>query len=149
MAAVLRFSMDVDVLAREVSRRLCAQNDAKLLNDPHGHVLRIATEVETEWEGRARRLRVGGSSDAIPAPSASGCDAIRAAVLALPQRQRELLLLHADGLNYRQIATQVHATNAQVLRELASAYCQLRWTMPEPAVPGVGASVRPRPLRTP
>ena len=142
-------AVDMDVLAQEVSRRLCALDDAAVLDDPHSHVLRIATEVETEWEGRARRSRVDRSMDAIPAPSASASDAIRAAVLALPQRQRELLLLHADGLNYRQIATQVHATNAEVLRELASAYCQLRWTMPEPAVPGVGASVRPPPLQTP
>jgi DNA-directed RNA polymerase specialized sigma24 family protein len=130
MAAVLRFSK-VDVLAREVSRRLCAQNDASLLNDPHSHVLRIATEVEAEWEGRARRSRVGGSSDAIPAPSASGFDAIRAAVLALRQHQRQLLLLHVDGLSYRQIAAR-HALPPQaVLRELALAYCQLRWTVPD------------------
>jgi DNA-directed RNA polymerase specialized sigma24 family protein len=121
----------VDVLAREVSRRLCAVNDANLVNDPHSHVLRIATEVEAEWEGRARRPRVGGSSDAIPAPSASGFDAIRAAVLALRQQERELLLLHVEGLTYRQIAAR-HALQPQaVLRELARAYCQLRWRLPE------------------
>ena len=129
MAAVLRFSK-VDVLAREVSRRLCAQNDASLLNDPHSHVLRIATEVEAEWEGRARRSRVGGSSDAIPAPSASGFDAIRAAVLALRHQERQLLLLHIEGLTYRQIAAR-HALPADaVLRELGRAYCHLRWTLP-------------------
>src|SRR5262245_5490212 len=113
-------AVDMDVLAQEVSRRLCALDDAAVVDDPHSHVLRIATEVEAEWEGRARRSRVDRSMDAIPAPSASASDAIRAAVLALPQRQRELLLLHADGLNYRQIAAQVYATNAEVLRELAS-----------------------------
>lgn len=124
-------AVNVDVLAREVSRRLCAQNDASLLNDPHSHVLRIATEVEAEWEGRARRPWVGGSSDAIPAPSASGFDAIRAAVLALRQHQRQLLLLHVDGLSYRQIAAR-HALPPQaVLRELALAYCHLRWTLPD------------------
>ena len=130
MAAVLRFSK-VDVLAREVSRRLCAQNDASLLNDPHSHVLRIATEVEAEWEGRARRSRVGGSGDAIPAPSASSFDAIRAAVLALRLHQRQLLLLHVDGLSYRQIAARHSLPPQAVLRELARAYCQLRWTLPE------------------
>jgi DNA-directed RNA polymerase specialized sigma24 family protein len=67
--------------------------------------------------------------DAIPAPSASASNAIRAAVLALPPRQRELLLLHVNGLNYRQIATRMRGTSADVLRELASAYCQLRWTL--------------------
>ena len=129
---VLRFtSVDVDVLAREVSRRLCAQSEASLVHDPHSHVLRVATEVEAEWEGRARRPRVGGSSDAIPAPSASGFDAIRAAVLALQQHQRQLLLLHVEGLTYRQIAAR-HALPAEaVLRELARAYCHLRWTLPQ------------------
>ena len=132
MQAVLRFSsVDVDVLAREVSRRLCAQSEASLVHDPHSQVLRVATEVEAEWEGRARRSRVGGSSDAIPAPSASGFDAIRAAVLALHQHQRQLLLLHIEGLTYRQIAAR-HALPAEaVLRELARAYCHLRWTLPQ------------------
>jgi DNA-directed RNA polymerase specialized sigma24 family protein len=124
-------AVDVEVLAREVSRRLCAQNEASLLNDPHSHVLRIATEVEAEWEGRARRSRVGGSSDAIPAPSASGCDAIRAAVLALRQHQRQLLLLHLGGLSYRQIAVRHSLPPAAVLRELAKAYCHLRWVLPD------------------
>jgi len=122
-------AVDMDVLAQEVSRRLCALDDVAVLNDPHSHVLRIAAEVETEWEGRARRSRIDRSMDAIPAPSASASNAIRAAVLALPPQQRELLLLHVNGLNYRQIATQTRGTSADVLRELASAYCQLRWTL--------------------
>src|SRR5262245_31383913 len=97
---------NVDVLAQEVSRRLCAANDTALLDDPHSHVLRIATEVEAEWEGRARRTWTGGSVDAIPAPSASAFAAVRSAVLALPASQRELLLLHLEGLTFRQIAQQ-------------------------------------------
>ena len=121
----------VDVLAQEVSRRLCALNDAALLDDPHSHVLRIAAEVETEWEGRARRSRTGASRDAIPAPSASACNAIRAAVLALQQRQRELLLLHLDGLSYRQIAAKNALPHDAVLRELVNAYCTLRRTLPD------------------
>jgi DNA-directed RNA polymerase specialized sigma24 family protein len=124
-------AVDVDVLAREVSRRLCGQNDAALMNDPHSHVLRIATEVEAEWEGRARRSWIGGSSDAIPAPSASGFDAIRAAVLALRQHQRQLLLLHVEGLSYREIAARQALQPEAVLRELAQAYCQLRRTLPD------------------
>ena len=125
MAAV--FPVDVDVLAQEVSRRLCAASDAALLDDPHSHVLRIATEVEAEWEGRARRSRIGAGEDAIPAPSASACTAIRAAVLALRPRQRELLLLHLEGLDYRQIATRSELPAQTVLRQLVRAYCKLRW----------------------
>ena len=117
---------NVDVLAREVSRRLCAANDAALLDDPHRHVMRIAAEVEAEWEGRARRPWTDGSEDAIPAPSASACNAIRAAVLALQQRQRELLLLHVEGLTYREIANRRGLPDDVVLRELAAAYARIR-----------------------
>ena len=119
----------IDVLALEVSRRLCAANDAVLLDDPHSHVLRIANEVEAEWEGRARRSRTEAGEGAIPAPSASACNAIRAAVLALPQPRRELLLLHLQGLTYRQIAITRGLPQEAVLRELVVAYCKLRWTV--------------------
>ena len=119
-------AVDMDVLAQEVSRRLCALDDAAVLDDPHSHVLRIATEVETEWEGRARRSRVDRSMDAIPAPSASASDAIRAAVLALQQRQRELLLLHVEGVTYREIADRRGLPDCVVLRELAAAYARIR-----------------------
>ena len=125
MAAV--FPVDVDVLAQEVSRRLCAASDAALLDDPHSHVLRIATEVEAEWEGRARRSWIGAGVDALPAPSASACAAIRTAVLALPRHQRESLLLHLEGLSYRQIAARIDLPAQTVLRELVAVYCKLRW----------------------
>jgi DNA-directed RNA polymerase specialized sigma24 family protein len=119
-------AVHLDVLAQEVSRRLCAANDSALLDDPHRHVMRIAAEVETEWEGRARRSWTVEGDDAIPAPSASACNAIQAAVLALPRRQRELLLLHISGLTYRQIAIRSGLPHAVALRELAGAYCSLR-----------------------
>ena len=122
-------AVNIEVLAQEVSRRLCAANDAALLEDPHSHVLRIAAEVETEWEGRARRSRIDRSTDAIPAPSASASNAIRAAVLALRQRQRELLLLHVDGLTYRQIAARTGLPDAVVLHELVETYSILRGTL--------------------
>ncbi len=122
-------AVNIDVLAQEVSRRLCAANDAALLDDPHSHVLHIAAEVETEWEGRARRSRIDRSTDAIPAPSASASNAILAAVLALRQRQRELLLLHVDGLTYRQIAARNGLPDAVVLRELVETYSILRWAL--------------------
>ena len=122
-------AVHVDVLAQEVSRRLCAANDSALLDDPHRHVMRIAAEVEAEWEGRARRSWTVEGDDAIPAPSASACNSIQAAVLALPPRQRELLLLHVAGLTYRQIAARSGLSHAVALRELASAYCSLRCTL--------------------
>ena len=124
-------AVTVDVLAQEVSRRLCALSDAALLNDPHSHVLRIAAEVEADWEGRARRPWTHGGEDAIPAPSASAFEAIRAAVLALQQPRRALLLLHVDGLSYRQIAARKALSHEVVLRELVAAYGQLRWTLTE------------------
>ena len=106
-------------------------DDASLLNDPHSHVLRIATEVEAEWEGRARRSWIGGSSDAIPAPSASGFDAIRAAVLALRQHQRELLLLHVEGLELSADRSPPRAAAASRAARAGEAYCHLRWRLPD------------------
>jgi DNA-directed RNA polymerase specialized sigma24 family protein len=122
-------AVNVHVLAQEVFRRLCAANDSALLDDPHRHVMRIAAEVETEWEGRARRSWTVEGDDAIPAPSASACNAIQAAVLALRPRQAELLSLHVAGLTYRQIAARRGLPDAVVLRELASVYCSLRWKL--------------------
>jgi DNA-directed RNA polymerase specialized sigma24 family protein len=122
-------AVNVHVLAQEVFRRLCAANDSALLDDPHRHVMRIAAEVETEWEGRARRSWTVEGDDAIPAPSASACNSIQAAVLALPSRQRELLLVHVAGLTYRQIAARNGLPHAVVLRELTRAYCSLRGTL--------------------
>jgi DNA-directed RNA polymerase specialized sigma24 family protein len=52
-------------------------------------------------------------------------------VLALQQRQRELLLLHVEGFTYRQIASRSGLPEAVVLRELVSAYCELRWAVPD------------------
>jgi DNA-directed RNA polymerase specialized sigma24 family protein len=52
-------------------------------------------------------------------------------VLALQQRQRELLLLHVDGLTYRQIASRNGLPEDVVLRELVSAYCALRRAVPD------------------
>jgi len=122
-------AVDMDVLAQEVSRRLCALDDAAVVDDPHSHVLRIAAEVEAEWEGRARRSRIDRSMDAIPAPSASASNAIRAAVLALPQQQRELLLAHVDGLNYRQIATRMGSSQADRSEERrVGKECRSRWS---------------------
>lgn len=119
-------AVNVDVLAREVSQRLCALNDAALVNDPHSHVLRIAAEVETEWEGRARRSRIDRSTDAIHAPSAAASTAVRAAVLALQRPQRQLLLLHLEGLTHRQIAAKTESSEAEVLRDLVRTYVCLR-----------------------
>lgn len=126
-----RCAVNVDVLAQEVSRRLTGVDETAALADPHGHLLRLAAEVETEWEGRARRSWINRGKDAIPAPSASASNLIRAAVLALQQRRRELLLLHVEGLTYRQIAEKTALPQETVLRDLTNAYCQLRWKLSE------------------
>jgi DNA-directed RNA polymerase specialized sigma24 family protein len=119
-------TVSIDVLAHEVFRRLSATDDAEVLSDPHSYLLRLTAEVEVEREGRARRSWINRSSDAIPAPSAPVSQLIRAAVHALAQRPRELLLLHVDGLSYRQIAEKTNLPQATVLHELVAAYCQLR-----------------------
>jgi DNA-directed RNA polymerase specialized sigma24 family protein len=120
MAAVRHAVVNIDVLAQEVSRRLCDLNDAAVLNDPHSHVLPIAADVETDR-----------STDAIPAPSASASSVVRTAVLALPRSRRRLLFLHLEGMSCRQIAANVGSTETMVLGELVQAYVHLRMTMVE------------------
>ena len=52
---------------------------------------------------------------------------LRAAVEALPPRQRKVLLLHVhEGLTYKQIAEHLSLTYRVVLRDLTRAYSQLR-----------------------
>lgn len=124
-------AVKVDVLAEEVSRRLAGLDPAQVLDDPQGHLLRIAAEVRTEWEGRARRSRNDRSTDAFPAPSASDSNRLRAAVLALQQRPRNLLLLHLDGLTYREIAEKTSLSCEAVLQDLVRAYGSLRSELDE------------------
>ncbi|HKU14160.1 MAG TPA: hypothetical protein VJQ52_07165 [Steroidobacteraceae bacterium] len=51
-------------------------------------------------------------------------------MLALQHRQRTLLLLHIEGLSYREIAAKHALPHELVLRELVQAYCQLRRRLP-------------------
>jgi RNA polymerase sigma factor (sigma-70 family) len=129
---------DVDDLAQEVFLRLLRYGDATVDN-PQGYLFRIAANVANEWRERARHRQPHdeGWLHELPieprhepeniAARRSTTEHVRAAVQALPPRQRQVLLLHVnEGLTYKQIAEQLSLTYRVVLRDLTRAYSQLR-----------------------
>ncbi|HEY4367760.1 MAG TPA: RNA polymerase sigma factor [Steroidobacteraceae bacterium] len=130
---------DLDDLAQEVFLRLLRYSDDVVVENPQSYLFRIATNVANEWRERARVRRPHDQSwlddlQIEPADEPENSVArtlihqhVRAAVQRLPQRQREVLLLHVnDGLTYMQIAQRKGLTYRVVLRDLTRAYSQLR-----------------------
>ncbi|HEY4367758.1 MAG TPA: RNA polymerase sigma factor [Steroidobacteraceae bacterium] len=130
---------DLDDLAQEVFLRLLRYSDDAVVENPQGYLFRIAANVANEWRDRARQSRPhdecwleGLQIEAGDEPENTVArslvhEQVRAAVKRLPQRQREVLLLHVnDGLTYKQIADRLRLTYRIVLRDLTRAYSQLR-----------------------
>jgi RNA polymerase sigma-70 factor, ECF subfamily len=129
---------DVDDLAQEVFLRLLRYGDSEVDN-PQGYLFRIAANVANEWRERARQrqphseegldelqLNARQEPQNIEARRQT-LQHVRAAVQALPARQRKILLLHVnEGLTYKQIAKQLSITYRIVLRDLTRAYGRLR-----------------------
>jgi len=131
--------MEVDDLAQEVFLRLLRYSDDVAVENPQGYLFRIAANVGNEWRGLARVRRPHNPSwlDELQVdPSAQPDNSVsqsriskhlQSAVSKLPQRQREVLLLHVnDGLTYKQIADKLGLTHRIVLRDLTRAYGELR-----------------------
>jgi RNA polymerase sigma factor (sigma-70 family) len=129
---------DVDDLAQEVFLRLLRYGDSEVEN-PQGYLFRIAANVANEWRERARQRQPHGEEgldelrlDAHQEPQniearRRTLEHVRAAVQALPARQRRVLLLHVnEGLTYKQIAQHMSITYRVVLRDLTRAYGRLR-----------------------
>jgi RNA polymerase sigma factor (sigma-70 family) len=102
-------------------------------------LFRIAANVANEWRDRssvrqphARNWLDELQIDPEDQPDNSVFQSrinkhLRGAVNKLPQRQREVLLLHVnDGLTYKQIADRLGVTYRIVLRDLTRAYGALR-----------------------
>ena len=130
---------DLDDVAQEAFLRLMRYSDDTLIEHPQTYLFRIASNVASEWRERARNSRPHEDSwldDLQVEPSDEPenlvartvvNESVRAAVERLPQRQRQVLLLHiTEELTYTQIAKQLNLTRRMVRRDLASAYAQLR-----------------------
>ena len=130
---------DLDDLAQEVFLRLLRYSDDVVVENPQSYLFRIATNVANEWRDRARhkspheetwleslQIEPGAEPENTVARTLVQ-EQVHAAVQRLPQRQREVLLLHVnEGLTYKQIADQQGLTYRVVLRDLTRAYSQLR-----------------------
>jgi RNA polymerase sigma factor (sigma-70 family) len=114
-------------------------SDETAVENPKGYLFRIAANVANEWRERARirhphddswleDLQIDANTQPENATRTADRDQrVRAAVDALPPRQREILMLHVnDGLTYKQIAEQRGLTYRIVLRDLTKAYSSLR-----------------------
>lgn len=130
---------ELDDLAQEVFLRLLRYSDDVAIENPQSYLFRIATNVANEWRDRARIRRPHEESWLDDLQIEPGDEPenkvartlvhehVRAAVRRLPQRQREVLLLHVnEGLTYMQIAQKKELTYRIVLRDLTRAYSQLR-----------------------
>jgi RNA polymerase sigma factor (sigma-70 family) len=138
---------DLDDVAQEVFERLSGYSDAALAEHPQSYFLDIAANVVNEWRAR--------TPNSPPPDDTRHCDPqkrhenesersveqtpievrVRNAVSRLPQRQREVILLHVkDDLTYKQIAAKLNLPPRVVLRDIARAYAQLRRDLPDPSV---------------
>ncbi len=132
-------SADVDDLAQEVFLRLLRYSDDVAVENPQGYLFKIAANVANEWRDRSRvrqphdrgwleELQIDPAHQPDNAMFQSRVsNQLQAAVDQLPQRQREVLLLHVnEGLTYKQIADRLGVTYRIVLRDLTRAYASLR-----------------------
>ena len=101
---------------------------------PEAWLITVATNLfRNAWSKRTRRLQLltptrseGVLADAAPSPaeSADGMDerrAVRAALDRVPERERQMLLLRAEGYSYRDIARALELNEGSVGTLLARA----------------------------
>lgn len=130
---------DLDDLAQETFLRLLRYSSDTVIEHPQTYLFRIASNVASEWRERARNSRPHEDTwlddlQVEPTDEPENLVArtlvsehVRTAVERLPQRQREVLMLHiTEELTYAQIAKRLSLTRRIVRRDLTRAYAQLR-----------------------
>ncbi|MBM0108650.1 RNA polymerase sigma factor [Steroidobacter sp. S1-65] len=130
---------ELDDLAQEVFVRLLRYSGKTTVENPLGYLLRIASNVASEWRERARVSKPHEQEwlddlliESEQEPENSVCQArtdanVQSEVDKLPFRQRQVLLLRVnEGLTYKQIAERMELSPRAVLRDLSRAYSQLR-----------------------
>lgn len=130
---------DLDDLVQEVFLRLLRYSDDTPIEYPQTYIFRIASNVASEWRERTKRRPTDDEScladipvDADDEPENVVANAlvrtrVQLAVDRLPQRQRDVLVLHIhEDLTCPQIAERLGLTRRIVRRDLAHAYAQLR-----------------------
>ncbi|MGC3980945.1 MAG: sigma-70 family RNA polymerase sigma factor [Steroidobacteraceae bacterium] len=133
---------DLDDLVQEVFLRLLRYSDDSSIEYPQTYLFRIASNVASEWRERAQRHPMQDASgfeglqmESHEEPENIVANAliskrVQQAVTRLPQRQREVLMLHIhENLTRPQIAARLGLSCRMVRRDLAHAYTQLRWDL--------------------
>lgn len=130
---------DLDDLVQEVFLRLLRYSGDALIEYPQTYIFRVASNVASEWRERTKRRPT--DDDACLAELQIETDdepenvvahslvrtRVQLAVDRLPQRQRDVLVLHIhEDLTCPQIAERLGLTRRIVRRDLAHAYAQLR-----------------------
>ncbi len=133
---------DVDDIAQEVFLRLLRFDRADLVAHPQAYLYKVAANVSVEWSARASS-RLQHSAEwlddlaevATPEDEAHREETnrqLKAALLTLPARHREILRLHfEEGLTYDEVAARLQLSHRVVKRDLSSAYAALRRLLPD------------------
>ena len=132
-------------LAQEAFVRLYRR--ASRPEDPGAWLVSVAMNlfrnVRTTESRRARLLALGASAGAVSRPTGSvdastrdpeeaeRCARVRATLDCLPERDRRILLLRAEGYSYREIATAIELAESGVGTLLARARQAFRTTWEE------------------
>jgi RNA polymerase sigma factor (sigma-70 family) len=130
---------DLDDLAQEVFLRTLRYSKDADVKNPLGYLLRVASNVASEWRERKRVSQphesewlqellideVKETEHAVIRQAAS--EALQNAIDSLPEWPRRALELHVmHGLTYKQIATELNRNPRQIVRDLGNAYSELR-----------------------
>jgi RNA polymerase sigma-70 factor (ECF subfamily) len=128
---------DIDTLAQEVFLRLQRDGSDAAIEDPQSYLFRTATNVVDEWrehpvsspphDGPWLEARQADDPDNPESAATLVSEQVRSAVMRLPPRQREVLLLHIkDNLTYKQIAIKFKLSPRDVRRDIARVYAEVR-----------------------
>jgi len=130
---------ELDDLAQEVFLRTLRYSKETDVANPLGYLLRIASNVASEWRERKRVSQPHESEwlqellidelketeHAVIRQAAS--ETLQDAIDSLPEWPRRALELHVmHGLTYKQIATELNRNPRQIVRDLGNAYSELR-----------------------
>jgi len=130
---------ELDDLAQEVFLRTLRYSKETDVENPLGYLLRIASNVASEWRERKRVSQphesewlqdllideVKETENAVIRHAAS--EKLQDAIDSLPEWPRRALELHVmQGLTYKQIASALNRNPRQIVRDLGIAYSELR-----------------------
>jgi len=111
---------------------VAARQTAKLSSDIDRlaqEIFAILNDVNRKDTTQDRELRLAQAATTLVQPLNAAHAVLYASLQALPSKQRETLLLHLSGLTCTQIARRQGRAHRTALKDLTSAYTQLRFSL--------------------